>query len=84
MILNLEYPEEFELIDPPSKIGLALPNSGGKYIFDVQGIGNHLVMNNSLIIGKTVFTSEEYHYLKELFNRVIQVQNTDLIFKRKG
>jgi len=84
MILNLEYPEEFELIDPPAKIGLALPNSGGKYIFDVQGTGNHLLMNNSLVIGKTVFTSEEYHYLKELFNRVIQVQNTDLIFKRKG
>lgn len=84
LILNLEYPEEFELIDPPAKIGLALPNAGGKYIFDVQGTGNRLVMNNSLVIGKTVFTSEEYHYLKELFNRVIQIQNTDLIFKRKG
>jgi len=84
LVLNLEFPEEFELFQPPVKVGLALPNNGGKYIFDVQGMGNRVMVNNSLVIGKTVFSSEEYHYLKELFSRVIQVQNTDLIFKRKG
>ena len=40
-------------------------------------------LNSSLQISKTVFSSTEYHYLKELFNRIIQVQNADLVFKRK-
>jgi hypothetical protein len=40
-------------------------------------------LSSSLIINKPIFSSQEYRYLKELFSRVLQVQNTDLLFKRK-
>lgn len=83
LIFSLTYPENFVIDELPQKVGLALPNNGGRYIFDVQQIGNRFTMNHSLQISKTIFTSEEYHYLKELFNRVIQVQQADLVFERR-
>ena len=84
IILNLEYPEEYEIINIPDKIGLALPNSGGRFIFEAKNENNKLTFTHSLVIGKTVFAASEYQYLKELFNRIVQVQNADLIFKKKA
>ncbi len=83
MVFSLTYPNNFEIDELPNRVGLALPNNGGRYICEVQQVANRFTLNHSLQISKTVFSSEEYHYLKELFNRVIQVQQTDLVFKRK-
>jgi hypothetical protein len=82
LIVNLDLPEGLEIEQLPQKLGLSLPDAGGRYIFDVKKNDNKLVVNSSLLIGKSVFTSDEYHYLKELFDRVIQVQNTDILIRR--
>jgi hypothetical protein len=84
MILHLEYPDEFEVAELPRKIGIALPDGGGHYIFEVQRNGSKLIINSSLLVSKTVFTSTEYHYLKELFNQIVQAHGTHLVFKRKN
>jgi transglutaminase-like putative cysteine protease len=83
-IVNLEYPAELELVNVPSQVGLSLPNAGGRYIVDAKSLDNKLTLTNSLQINKTVFSSQEYHYLRELFQKVIEVQNTDLMFKKRG
>lgn len=83
MIFTLEYPKEFEIVNLPEKVGLSLPNGGGRFLFEPGNSGNRLSVNHSLSIRKTVFSSVEYHYLKELFNHIIQVQNGELIFKKK-
>ena len=83
MIFNLTYPEEFDVTDLPEKVGVSLPNAGGRYIYNVQKTGNQLTVNSSLQIARTVFTADEYHYLKELFNRVVAIQQGELVFKRK-
>jgi transglutaminase-like putative cysteine protease len=83
IILTMEYPAQFQIDELPAKVGVALPNNGGRYIYEVQNNGNKLTMNCNLLIGKTVFTATEYHYLKELFNQIVQVNQQELIFKKK-
>ncbi len=82
MILNLEYDPSFEILNTIDKVGLSLPNGGGSYLFDMQNSSNKLTISTSLMIGKSIFPSTEYFYLKELYSRMIQVQNTELIVKR--
>jgi hypothetical protein len=82
-ILTLEYPADLELVNLPENLGLSLPNSGGRYIVDSKGFENKITLTNTLQINKTVFTSHEYHYLRELFQKVVEVQNTDLLFRKK-
>lgn len=83
VLLSLNYPESIELESAPEKVALSLPNGGGKFLFDVATQGNTVTMNYQFAINKTVYNSQEYHYLKELYNRLIQVQQTDFIFKKK-
>lgn len=83
LLLSLDYPSTFELTEIPQKVGLALPNGGGRYIVDVKNEGNKLSVNSSLLIAKPIFTSEEYHYLKELFNHVVATQQNDLLISKR-
>jgi hypothetical protein len=82
VVLNLELPEGYEIADIPPKVGLSLPDAGGRYIFNLQQNGELLTMSSSLLIGKAVFSSNEYHYLKELFDRVVATQQTNVLFKK--
>ena len=81
--LNLEFPEDYELVNKPEKIALSLPNTGGRFILESQLVGNKLVLSNAFSINRTVYSSTEYRYLKELYSRIIQAKNEDLIFKKK-
>lgn len=83
VILKLEYPENFKLMNRPPEIALSLPNNGGKYLFNILNSGNILTLNNTLSLTKPLYSSEEYHYLKELFNRIVQAHKLDLIFAKK-
>jgi hypothetical protein len=83
IVLNLTHPEEFELVSKPEGQALTLPHAGGRFLFDVKPIGHKLTMSYSLVISKTLYSSAEYHYLKELYSRIIQAQNADLVFKKK-
>lgn len=83
IILNLEYPAEYEIVDLPDKIGLILPNAGGRFLCESQKSDSTLNFNSSLTISKIVFPAAEYPHLKELFNRILQAQNADIIFKKK-
>ena len=83
MVVILEYPEEYEIAEIPAKVGLVLPDAGGRYMYNVQNVGHTLTMNSAFTINKTVFTSLEYHYLRELYDRVVAVQKADLVFKKK-
>jgi len=84
IVVMLEYPETYEPVELPQKVGLVLPDAGGRFIFNVQNMGHTLTVNSSFTINKTVFSSLEYHYLRELYDRVIAVQNADLIFRKKA
>lgn len=83
IMMTLEYPQEFQLEELPAKIGIALPGSTARYGFEMKNEGNKLTMQSFLTIAKPVFTSDEYHYLKELYAQIVANQQTELLFKKK-
>jgi hypothetical protein len=82
-ILNLQYPPDYVVEALPPKVGIALPQGGGQFIFEIQNMENKLSMNNSLLITRPIYASLDYPYLKELFNHVVAAQETALVFKKK-
>lgn len=83
VLLTINYPETFELISKPERNALGLPGNGGKFLFDVADTGTKVTMNYTVALTKPIYTSEEYSYLKEFYSRIISVQNTDWIFRKK-
>ncbi len=76
----LEFPEEIDLVNIPEDVGLSLPNDGGLYMLRSQREAGKVSIVSWLNTKKPVYTHQEYFYLRELFSRIVQVQNTDLIF----
>jgi hypothetical protein len=83
VVVNLTYPPNIELVDKPETSIYSLPNATGKFYFDTVEGENKLTVKYGFSINKSIFTSAEYRYLKELYSRRIQVQNTDLLFRKK-
>lgn len=82
-ILTLHLPENISLTALPEKIALILPGNGGKYIYDFRAEGNKIILTNLFSISRTVYSAEEYHYVRELYSRMIQSQNIDLVLTKK-
>jgi hypothetical protein len=83
MVLTLTLPDNFQLDESPKPTTLQLPNNGGRFLFQLTQQGEKLTMNYSFQINKNVYSSAEYPYLRELYSTMLQIQNNDLVFKRK-
>ena len=79
----LELPTHIQLGEAPDPLALNLRDKGGFYRYQATQIGNQVSIQSSLVINRTVFKADEYNNLKELFARVIQSQNIDLVFVKK-
>lgn len=82
-LLNLDYPETYEVDDMPQGAALVLPQNGGRYSFNITNLANKISMTSIISLAKVVYTSAEYHNLKELFNRIIDTHQSQIVLKRR-
>jgi hypothetical protein len=80
--MSFEFPDGYAIDELPKKVGLALPEGGGRYVFTVQNTGNTVSMYSALQINKPMYRPEEYPYLKELFSHVVATQQTGIVLKK--
>lgn len=79
----LDYPASFELANKPGNVGFALPGGGGKYLASMQHEGNQLIVSQMTQLNKSIYLAHEYPALKELFNKMVQTQKAEVIFRKK-
>ncbi|SFH02891.1 DUF3857 domain-containing protein [Pedobacter insulae] len=82
IVINITLPEKYELLEKPKDLGIALPNGGGKYVLQTTLNNDILTITQLKQLSKSIYQAEEYPYLKEFFNKIIQNQKTDLLLKR--
>ncbi len=82
-LLSFEYPVTYEPEDLPQNIAIALPQGGGRYLFSITQSVGKITLTSSLSLNKSVYSSEEYHTLKELYTRYISNQQTQIVLKKK-
>ncbi|MCE7862657.1 MAG: DUF3857 domain-containing protein [Bacteroidetes bacterium CHB5] len=82
-MLNLEIPDTYLVEDLPKSTALALPQGGGRYLCNIMHTSNKLSLTSVLQISKSVYSPEEYHALKELFNRIVSTEQSQIVLKRK-
>ncbi|WP_069659549.1 DUF3857 domain-containing protein [Arcticibacter eurypsychrophilus] len=81
--LICNFPEGFEVISKPEPVALALPAKGGRFTSEITIDGSQFIFQQMTLLNKSIYQPEEYPYLKELFNKMVQVQKTDVIFRKK-
>lgn len=81
--LVLHLPKDYSIETPPQDIGIALPNNGGKFVTNFQADSNSFTFSHIWQLNKSIYSPEEYPYLKELYNKIILTQKGEMILKRK-
>lgn len=82
--ISIEMPEGVTLIDGPKNVNLTLPESSAKYIYKSEFKNNTLSVIQLLSLSKSVYLTDEYFGLKELYSRIIQQLKIDYTFHYKS
>jgi len=82
IVINIILPEQFELLAQPKDLSIGLPNNGGKYILKTSFEDNKITVSQYKQFTRSIYSPDEYLYLKEFFSRIIQNQKTDLLLKK--
>ena len=77
-LLNITLPKGYRIKKVPEKIGVSLPNKGGRYILSVTTTDHTISIYSKFQILKERYSAVEYHYLKEFFNQIINHQKNNI------
>ena len=81
--MHMKFPENFNVASKPQTLALGLPNNGGRFLLDTQVENNIILLTSVVQLNKSVYSPEEYHYLKALFTQIAQVKQTSITFRKK-
>ncbi|KAA6440446.1 DUF3857 domain-containing protein [Dyadobacter flavalbus] len=80
---NFKLPDGYMLEEIPKPEVIVLPEKAGKFAYQIRQTGNVIQVNSSLLVNKTRFLPDEYHDLKEFFERVVQKHAQPLVIKKR-
>lgn len=80
---NYKLPVGYVLEEMPKSEVITLPEKAGKFAYQVRQTGDMIQVSSSVMLMKTNFPAEEYHTLKEFFERVVQKHGQPLVIKKK-
>jgi len=83
MVLTIHLPGNYTVEGPPKTAGLSLPDNGGKFVTEYLQGENSFSFSHTIQLNKPVYGPEEYPYLKEFFNKIIQSEKADIVLKKK-
>jgi len=83
VMLTMHLPDSFEITDHPIGLDVALPEKGGSFSTAFQSNPGIFNYSEQLKLDKITYSPEEYPYLKELYNKLIQTQKATIIFEKK-
>jgi hypothetical protein len=81
--LTLHMPDNYSVETPPQNVSIGLPNNGGTFQTFYQADGSTFTFSHVVQFTKSIYSSSEYPYLKELYNKIILAQKAEMVLKRK-
>jgi len=82
-ILTMHLPDNYTIESGLKPISIALPNQGGRFTTSYEQDGNQFVYSFVNQFTRSIYSPEEYPYLKELYNRMILDEKSEMVFKQK-
>ncbi|MES2277412.1 MAG: DUF3857 domain-containing protein [Bacteroidota bacterium] len=82
-ILTLHLPKEYMVETVPQNVALAMPLQGGRFLVNYEHIEDGLTLSHVTQFNRSIYSPDEYPYLKEMFNKIIQAENTEIVLKKK-
>jgi len=82
-ILTIHLPKGYVVATPPQTLNVEMPNNGGRFLSTYEPLDNTFTFSNIIQFNKGIYSTNEYPYLKELYNKIIQTEKGEMVFKKK-
>lgn len=82
--MTLNFPEDYEIDKLPKSGNYKLPDEKGSFSISYITEGKMLMVRSIINVNKSLYTSDEYFDLKELFKTIVEKQAEQIVFKRKS
>lgn len=80
--LTLHVPKQFTVQALPQNVSLKMPLDDGRFLADYKMNDDGITVSHVTQFTKAVYLPVEYADLKEIFNKIIQAQNAEIVIKR--
>jgi hypothetical protein len=81
--LTIHLPAQYAVESYPEPAAFAIPNSGGKYMCNYTADTDSFNFTYLTQLNKPVYSADEYPYLKELYNKIVQAEKGEIVLKKK-
>ena len=82
-VMSFELPEGFAVEELPEVQNMMLPEKAGKFTYTVQQLDNSIQLTVRFKIDNPFFNFEQYPYLKEFYNQIVEKEAEQVVLKRK-
>ncbi|MDF2453476.1 MAG: hypothetical protein K0S26_2980 [Bacteroidota bacterium] len=82
VVVNFKVPSNFTIEEIPQKMAITIPDKGAKFAFGIEVDQNVIKIRSHLLVAKSLYSSDQYHYLREFYNTLIQKQAEQIILKK--
>lgn len=79
----ISFPEDYQIDKLPKSGIFKLPEDVGSFSISYLIEGQTLLIKSAINMNKSIYSSEEYFYLKELFAAIVEKQSEKIVFKKK-
>jgi len=83
LTLTIHLPAGYIVDSPPQAVAVSLPENGGKFVTNYEAGDNSFSFSHVIQLNKPIYDPGEYPYLKELYNKIIQSEKSEIIFKKR-
>ena len=80
---KIKIPDGFLVDELPQSKVFALPEAGGKFLYNVSRLENVISITSIFQINRDIFTQVEYPNLREFYNLVVAKQAEQIVLKKK-
>lgn len=81
-IINYILPEGYVVDEKPENIVMSMPDGKTKFTYRLAVRDNLLQVMSTLDIGKSLYTADEYEFLKQFYGSVVSKQNEKIVLKK--
>jgi hypothetical protein len=84
LVLTINLPSGYEVEELPKSASLALPDNGGRFLFQAQPNAGILQITSRLNLSRPIYSAEEYTSLREFYRLVVAKQMEQIVLKKKS
>ena len=82
VMINIRLPEGYSVSELPSPAIIVTPDKTAEFTYYVNDFGSSIQITSRFKIKKAIFLQNEYPYLREFYNMVINKQSEPVIIKK--